>query len=215
MMFFNGFLGAIFLALRRKFAGEWVAFALCLLIWAMIAALSEWDALKSYRWPMAYVIAALILTCAGWAFRRLRALDKPMPKMSRSETLAEFLQARASRIFWFFVSLLIVTVAGYIWRDAHSLVGRLSALPLITLFILHWAVNERRIDLDELPVAALLGPVTAMGFLIVFTFSLGLIRSDTGAPYPLYWPIGLAMLLAEWELTRRSVLVLSGLTYRA
>jgi len=215
MMFFNGFLAAIFLALRRKFAGEWVAFALCLLIWAVIAVFFEWDAVKAHRWPIAYVIAVLILACAGWAFRRLRALDKAMPKMSRSETPAEFLRARAARIFWFFVSLLIVTLAAYIWRDAHSLIGRLSALPLITLFVLHWAVQERRVDLDELPVAALLGPVAAMGFLIVFTFSLGLIRSNAGALHPLYWPIGLAMLFAEWELTRRAILVLSGLSYRA
>jgi hypothetical protein len=52
MMFFNGFLAAIFLALRRKFPGEWAAFALCLLIWAMIAVLFEWRQRKPIagRW---------------------------------------------------------------------------------------------------------------------------------------------------------------------
>jgi len=216
MMFFNGFLAAIFLTLRRKLAGEWPAFALCLLVWGMIAAFAESDALQAHRWPLAYILAILILACAGWAFCRLRSLDKSMPpRAGRPEALAEFLRARAARIVWFFVSLLIVTLAAYIWRDAHSLVGRLSALPLITLFVLHWAVKERRVSLDELPVAALLGPAVAMGFLILFTFSLGLIRSDTGALHPFYWPIGLAMLLAEWELARQAILALSRLTYRA
>jgi hypothetical protein len=80
--------------------------------------------------------------------------------------------------------------------------------------VLHWAVNERRVDLVELRVAALIGPVAAGAFLIVFAFSLGLVRNDTGELHPLYWPIGIATLLAEWELTRRLVLGLARLTYR-
>src|ERR1700754_1440882 len=40
MMFFNGFLAAIFIALRRRLGGaQWAAIALCLLMWAAIAAL--------------------------------------------------------------------------------------------------------------------------------------------------------------------------------
>ena len=44
--------------------------------------------------------------------------------------------------------------------------------------------------------------------------SLGLIRSDAGELHAGYWPIGLAMLLIEWELTRQFILRLSRLTYR-
>jgi hypothetical protein len=126
----------------------------------------------------------------------------------------EFLRERGPRIGWFFVSLLIVSSVAYIWRDAHSLVGRLSALPLVPLFVLHWAVNERRVDLAELRLAARVGPVTAGAFLILFAISLGVIRSDAGDLHPLYWPIGLGLLLLEWELTRRLILGLSWLTYR-
>ena len=126
----------------------------------------------------------------------------------------EFLRSRAPRIFWFFVSLLIVSTAAYIWRDAHSLVGRLSAMPIITLFVLHWAMAQRNIDLAEVRIAALIGPVTAGGFLILFAWTLSFIRTDGGALHPSYWPIGLAALLIEWELARRAILGLSRLTYR-
>jgi hypothetical protein len=216
LMFFNGFLAALFIAMRRRLANEWAAFALCLLAWAVIAALLEWDALRPHRWALAIGTAILILGSAAWAFHRLRSFRVALPsRPERTETMPQFLRVRAPRIFWFFVSLLIVTAVAYTWRDAHSLVGRLSALPLVPLFVLHWAMNERRIDLGELPVAALIGPAVAMGFLIAFTFSLSLIRSDSGALHPLYWPIGVAMLLIEWELARRAILVLSRLTYRA
>jgi hypothetical protein len=84
----------------------------------------------------------------------------------------------------------------------------------VPLFVLHWAVNERRVDLAELRVSALIGPVAAGAFLLVFSASLGVIRSDAGELHAGYWPIGLAMLLIEWELTRRLILGLSRLTYR-
>ena len=71
-----------------------------------------------------------------------------------------------------------------------------------------------RVDLAELRVSARIGPVTAGAFLILFAISLGVIRSDAGELHPLYWPIGLALLLIEWELTRRLILGLSRLTYR-
>jgi hypothetical protein len=125
----------------------------------------------------------------------------------------DFLRDRAPRIFWFFVSLAIVSSVAYAYKDAHSLVGRLSALPLVPLFVLHWAVNERRVDFAELRISALLGPVAAGAFLILFAVSLGLIRGEAGDLSPAYWPIGLAMLLFEWELTRRLILGLSRLTY--
>lgn len=214
LMFFNGFLAAIFFGLRRR-CGEWTAFALCLLAWALIAAALEWQPLQTRRWAFAGVAAILIFGCAGWAFARLRALDVPLPPPERAPIAVEFLRARAPRIAWFFVSLLIVSAVAYLWRDAHTLVGRLSAMPLITLFVLHWASGERRVDAGELRLAGLIGPVAAMGFLILFTFSLGLIRSDAGALHPLYWPLGLAMLLIEWELARRAIRALSRLTYRA
>jgi hypothetical protein len=215
LMFFNGFLAAIFIVLRRRLASERLAFTVCLLIWAAIAALLEQDALQANRWALAVGAAISILCCATWAFRTLRSRDARWPGPSRgAESIAEFLRARAARIFWFFVSLLIVTSVAYVWRDTHSLVGRLSAMPLITLFVLHWAMNDRRVDRSELPIAALLGPVAAMGFLILFTYSLGLIRSDAGILHSAYWPIGLAMLLVEWELARRAILALSRLTYR-
>jgi hypothetical protein len=63
-------------------------------------------------------------------------------------------------------------------------------------------------------LAALIGPVVAMGFLIAFAATLGLIRSDDGALHAGYWPLGLAALLIEWELARRAILGLSRLTYR-
>jgi hypothetical protein len=126
----------------------------------------------------------------------------------------DFLRERAARIFWFFLSLGIVSLVAYAFRDAHSLVGRLSALPLVPLFVLHWAVNKSHVDLAELRISALIGPVAAGVFLIVFGVSLGLIRPDAGGLHPLYWPAGLAMLLIEWELTRRLILALSRLTYR-
>jgi hypothetical protein len=127
----------------------------------------------------------------------------------------DFVRQRAPRIFWFMVSLAIVSSVAYVFRDAHSLVGRLSALPLVPLFVLHWAVNERRADLSELQVSSLIGPVAAGAFLVLFTFSLGVVRSDAGELHPGYWPLGVAMLLIEWELTRRLILGLSALTYSA
>src|SRR5262249_13584032 len=98
--------------------------------------------------------------------------------------------------------------------DAHSLVGRLSALPLVPLFVLHWAVNARRADLDELRIAALIGPVAVMGFLFLFGFTLGFIRTADGVLSLWYWPVGLAALLIEWELTRLAIIGISRLTYR-
>lgn len=214
MMFFNGLLAAIFIALRRG-VGQWLAIALCLAMWAVLAALMEWGAVKAHRWGLAEVMAVLILICTGWAFVRLRSLGMAMPAVpERTVALGEFLRQRAPRIVLFFISLLIVSTVAHVWHDAHSLVGRLSALPLVPLFVLHWAVNERRVDLGELRTAALIGPAVAGGFLILFAWTLGFIRSDSGALHPAYWPIGLAALLVEWELARRAILALSRLTYR-
>ena len=216
LMFFNGFLPAIFIALRRRLGGrQWLAIALCLLLWAMLVSVLEAPAIWAHRAGLAAVTTILILICAGSAFLRLRSADAAAPAQPpRVVTLSEFLRERGPRIAWFFVSLLIVSMVAYVWRDAHSLVGRLSALPLVPLFVLHWAVNERRIDLAELRLSALIGPVTAGAFLIVFTISLGFIRSDAGELHSLYWPIGFALLLLEWELTRRLILGLSRLSYR-
>lgn len=216
LMFFNGFLPAIFMALRRRLGGrQWLAIALCLLFWAALAALLEVPSIWRHRVALAAVTTILILICAGSAFLSLRATGVAAPvQPPRLVRLFEFLRERAPRIGWFFVSLLIVSSVAYVWRDAHSLVGRLSALPLVPLFVLHWAVNERRVDLAELRLAARIGPVTAGAFLILFAISLGVIRSDAGDLHPLYWPIGLGLLLLEWELTRRLILGLSWLTYR-
>jgi hypothetical protein len=216
LMLFNGVLPAIFIALRRSFGDrQWLAIALCLLIWAMLASLLEWQALWSYRRALATIAGVLVLASAGWAFWRLRATGLRAPALPASAvTWSNFLRDRAPRILWFFVSLAIVSSVAYAFGDAHSLVGRLSALPLVPLFVLHWAVNQRGLDLAELRVSALVGPLAAGVFLILFTLSLGLIRSDAGALHPGYWPIGLAMLLVEWELTRRLILGLSRLTYR-
>lgn len=216
MMLFNGFLAAIFIALRRWLGGsQWAAIALCLAIWAAIAAVLEWPLLREQAWALATISAMLILGCANWAFLALRAKRTAMPPdEAGAPSPSKFLRQRSARIVWFFVSLSIVSVVAYAWRDAHTLVGRLSALPLVPLFVLHWAVNERRADLGELRVASLIGPVVAMGFLVAFAATLGLIRGDDGVLHPGYWPLGLAALLIEWELARRAILGLSRLTYR-
>src|SRR5581483_6213927 len=160
-----------------------------------------------YRFALAVAAALLILASAGWAFRRLCASGKGLPPPSdQPETPRAFIADRAGRIALFFVSLVIVSAVAHVWSDAHSLVGRLSALPLVPLFVLHWAVNARRTDLDELPVAALLGPVGAAGFLFAYAFTLGFIRTDSGVLHPGYWPVGLAALLIEWELTRLAII---------
>jgi hypothetical protein len=215
LMAFNGCLAAIFVALHRALGGrQALVIALCLLLWGMLAALLEWQALWPYRWPLAGAAALLIVACSAFAFRRLRRAGAAWPAQpARAESVPAFLRDRAPRILLFFVSLLIVSVTAYAFADAHSLIGRLSALPLVPLFVLHWAVNARRGALDELRVAALIGPLAAMGFLMLFAASLSLIRSDGGALHPWYWPLGLAMLLAEWELARRAIVGLSRLTY--
>jgi hypothetical protein len=216
LMLFNGFLPMIFVALRRGLGDrQWLAIALCLLLWAVLAALLEWQTLWPYRRALAAGAGVLVLGCAAGAFWKLRATGVPARALPPQVAgWPEFLRDRAPRIFWFFVSLAIVSAVAYAFRDAHSLVGRLSALPLVPLFVLHWAVNARRADLAELRVAALIGPVAAGAFLIVFALSLSLIRDDIGALHPGYWLIGPAMLLIEWELTRRLILRLSRLTYR-
>ena len=216
LMLFNGFLPALFITLRRRLGGsQWLAIAVCLLLWAALASFLEWQPVWPYRRDLAIVAAIGVVGCAGWAFWALRATGAAAPaELERVVTIRAFLRERGPRVFWFFVSLLIVSLVAYRWSDAHSLVGRLSALPLVPLFVLHWAVNERRADLGELRVAALIGPVAAGAFLILFTLSLGFLRSDAGELHPGYWPIGLAILLIEWELTRRLILILSRLTYR-
>jgi hypothetical protein len=216
LMLFNSLLPAIFIAFRRNLGDrQWLALALCLLIWALLAALLEWRALWPFRQQIAAVTAVLVLACAAWAFFSLRARGMPaLAPTTSPATGGSFLRDRARRIAWFFVSLLTVSAVAYAFRDAHSLVGRLSSLPLVPLFVLQWAVNERRVDLAELRVSALIGPVAAGAFLVLFGLSLALIRSDAGELHPGYWPIGLAMLLIEWELTRRLILALSRLTYR-
>ncbi len=213
-MLYNGFLPAIFIALRRRMT-DWLAIALCLLLWAALASLLELRAVWPNRGALAVIAAILVVVCAAGAFRTLRGVGVPAPVSADQPIgVAGFLRERRQRIGWFFVSLAIVSVVAYVFRDAHSLVGRLSALPLVPLFVMHFAVNERRVDLAELRVSALIGPVAAGAFLIAFTLSLALIRTDAGELHPGYWPLGLALLLIEWELTRRLILALSRLTYR-
>ncbi len=216
LMFLNGLLATIFIALRRRLADrQGLAIVLCLAIWASLAVLLESDAARPHRWTVAAAVAIVIVVVAVWAFLRLRAAGVAMPALpERQVTALNFLRDRRQRIFLFFVSLLIVSLAAYVWRDAHSLVGRLSALPLVPLFVLHWAVNERRVDFGEFRLSALIGPVVAMGFLLLFSLTLSFIRTDAGVLHALYWPIGLAALLIEWELARQAILGLSRLTYR-
>ena len=215
LMLFNGFLPALFIALRRRLGGrEWLAIGLCLVIWSLLAAVLEWRAVWTYRWALALAAGLLILASAGWAFGRLRETGLPLPLQGEHrETLADFAADRALRVLLFFVSLLIVSLVAYAWPDAHSLVGRLSALPLVPLFVLHWAVNARQADLAELRLAALIGPVAASGFLFLFSYTLGFIRSDAGVLHSAYWAIGLAALLVEWELTRLAIIGMARLTY--
>jgi hypothetical protein len=216
LMLFNGFLAAIFVALRQRLGNrQWLAILLCLVLWATLASLLEWPVLWSYRREIAAIAGATLVVCAVWAFRRLRASGLPEPAVtSAAAAWPDFLRDRAPRIRWFVVSLVIVSSVAYAFRDAHSLIGRLSSLPLVPLFVLHWAVNERGVDLAELRVAAVIGPLAAGAFLVLFTLSLGLIRTDAGELHSAYWPIGLGMLLVEWELTRRLILALSSLSYR-
>lgn len=216
LMALNGTLPALYTALRRRLRRSWPAFALCLLAWAALASLLEWQPLWHHRAAIALVAAALLCAGAAWAFRHLRVSSAPYPApIAPPSAWREFLRDRAPRIFWFLVSLAIVSGVAYALRDAHSLIGRLSALPLVPLFVLHWAVSARRTDLAEVHVAALLGPVTAGAFLIMFTISLGFLRPGAGDLHPAYWPLGIAALLLEWELTRRLILGLAALTYRA
>lgn len=216
LMLFNGFLAVIFIALRRRLAGrQGLAIVLCLVLWTALAVLLESDTVQPHRWTVAAAVTVGIVVLAAWAFRRLRATGLAMPALpERRVTALNFLHDRRQRIVLFFVSLLIVTSAAYVWSDAHSLVGRLSALPLVPLFVLHWAVNERRVDLGEFRLSALIGPVVAMGFLLLFSWTLSFIRTDAGTLHTLYWPIGVVALLIEWELARRAILGLSRLTYR-
>lgn len=213
LMVFNGFLPAIFGALRGRH-GEWGAMASCLMIWAALASLLEWQALWSYRAAFAAIAATLGLACAAWAFRRLRATGERVPDSPAAPTGVAFLRERALRILLFFASLAIVSVVAHVFRDAHSLVGRLSALPLVPLFVLHLAVKQRGAGLSEMRVSALIGPVAAGAFLALFASSLAFIRTDAGDLLPGYWPLGIAMLLLGWELTRRLILGLSDLSYR-
>ena len=75
------------------------------------------------------------------------------------------------------------------------------------------AVNERRIDLAELRLSALIGPVTAGAFLIVFT-SRSVYPQRHGRVASALLADRFALLLLEWELTRRLILGLSRLSYR-
>jgi hypothetical protein len=215
LMFVNSLLPAAFIALCRRLGGrQWLAFAICLAAWIALAVLFEWRAVWAYRWAIAGVAVVLIAGCAAWAFWRLRrtGLAEPAPSLA-DPGLLTFLRDRAARIFWFFVSFVIVTLTAHAFADAHSLVGRLSALPLVPLFLLHWAVNARRADLDELRIAALIGPAVVMVFLFAFVVTLGFIRTDAGALRPGYWPFGLFALLIEWELTRLAIVGVARLTY--
>lgn len=215
MMVFNGFLPTIFLRLRARH-GERAALASCLLIWVGLAALLELEVLQLYRRSFAALGAILGMACATWAFQRLRAVDLPEPRhIAASLTGRDFIRDRMPRILLFFVSLSLVSVLAYVLRDAHSLVGRLSALPLVPLFVLHWAVSQRRVDLAELRLSALIGPVAAGVFLFVYALSLGLVRDDSGDLHRYYWPVAILALLAAWELTRRLILSLARATYRA
>ena len=215
LMFFNGMLAALFIALRRSLGDrQWLAIAVCLLLWGMLAAFLEWRAVWTYRWTLAVVAGLLVLLTAGWAFWRLRGTGVPLPaRAERTERLDDFAADRAPRVLLFFISFLVVSLVAYVWSDAHSLVGRLSALPLVPLFVLHWAVNARGADLGELRVAALIGPIAAGGFLFLFSYTLGFIRTDTSVLHPAYWAIGLAALLVEWELTRLTIIGMARLTY--
>lgn len=213
LMVFNGFLPALFAAFRGR-QGDWAAMASIFAVWAALASLLEWRVLWPYRAQSAAIAAVLGLACAAWAFLRLRAAGARSPRSPAIPGGAAFLRARAPRILCFFVSLAIVSAVAHAFRDAHSLVGRLSALPLVPLFVLHLAVRERRAEIDEIRVSALLGPVAAGAFLAVFMLSLAFVRTGAGDLHPGYWPIGTAMLLACWELTRRLILGLSTLSYR-
>ena len=213
LMALNGALPALFILLRRRMCA-WPAIALCLLLWAAFAALLEWPPVWRRRAALAAIAVCLIGAGATWAFCKLRASLGAAAAPIAAPSWRNFIRDRAPRILWFFLSLAIVSWVAYAARDAHSLVGRLSALPLVPLFVLHWAVEARRADPAELRAAALIGPVAAGAFLVLFTMSLGLIRSDTGELHAGYWPIGLALLVAEWELTRRLILWLSRKTVR-
>lgn len=208
LMAFNGTLPALFIFLRRRMRA-WPAIALCLLLWAALAALLEWPPAWRHRAALAAIAVCLIGAGATWAFCKLRARPAAAGAPIAAPPWRDFLRDRVPRILWFFLSLAIVSWVAYAARDAHSLVGRLSALPFVPLFVLHWAVESRRADPAELRAAALIGPVAAGAFLVLFSVSLGLIRNDMGELHAGYWPIGLALLLAEWELTRRLILWLA------
>jgi hypothetical protein len=217
LMFFNGFLAAIFIALcRRLGVGDALAYAVCLLAWALIAILLEWRELWPYRWNLAIAVTILILCIAAWAFRALRSRWEPAPALADHPIrFSEFMRSCAPRVGLFFASLLLVSIVAYVGRDAHSLVGRLSALPLIPLFVLHLAVKQSDADLGELRIAALLGPPVAGGFLLLFGGTLLFVRMIADPIGLTYWLVGVVMLIAEWALAWQVVLGVSRLTYRA
>src|SRR5215213_8459198 len=69
LMLFNGILPALFIALRRRLADrQWLAIALCLVIWAGLASMLEWQPLWRHRGELVAIAGILVIACAAWAF---------------------------------------------------------------------------------------------------------------------------------------------------
>jgi hypothetical protein len=136
-----------------------------------------------------YIAAAAIVTIALWSGAApVRTISADQP----STTFAAFWRQRSGRIVLFGASLFALLLAAEVWDTAW--VGRLSALPIVPLFVLAGLAADQSGSLAAVRDTVLLGPGLAMLFVLALTGVLSSLDHGGAA----YWVPAIAALGAGW-----------------
>jgi hypothetical protein len=153
-----------------------------------------WTAVAGFA--AASVISSIALTIWLWPACMTIASGAPARAGGWSGVLESWI-----RIVLFAASLFIVFVVGHNWRDAHGLIGRLGALPIVPLFGLYTVGSVLAADPAAVAKLETMRSMVPIGWMYALLFAVMLAayvaRKSSSQPGPLHQ---LVTLVAGWGL---------------
>lgn len=115
------------------------------------------------------IAASVAITVWLWPACTTLAAETPVRAGGLAGVLGSWV-----RIVLFALSLLLVFLVGHFYRDAHGLIGRLGALPVVPLFGLYTVGSVLASDPAAVPKLETMRSMVLVGWMIALVFAVAL-----------------------------------------